>query len=371
MLYIIGFTKKGMELGNEIKNNFDFNARLFQKTSQEMGIGERFFGTLHQWTESAFLNADIILFIGACGIAVRCIAPFLKDKWNDPAVLVMDEGGEFCISLLSGHAGGGNKWCRKIAGIAEACPVVTTATDLREKFSVDVFALENGFYIKECVLAKEVSSSILAGEILPLVFGDEILTEEGKTEILKRREVLLSQGISLFLESEFLKEKKEKDKLGIYAGVRHREFLFEKTLHLIPKSLILGLGCKKGTKETVIKSRVEEFCRKKELCREAFFMAATIDMKKEEPGLLAFAENFGLSLKTYSSEHLSHIQGEFSSSSFVKQVTGVDNVCERSALACAMDQGNGAVLEGKYSGDGVTAAAAVVLGKEIIWDRSM
>ena len=85
-------------------------------------------------------------------------------------------------------------------------------------------------------------------------------------------------------------------------------------------------------------------------------MAATIDMKKEEPGLLAFAENFGLSLKTYSSEHLSHIQGEFSSSSFLKQVTGVDN---------------GAVLEGKYSGDGVTAAAAVVLGKEIIWDRSM
>ena len=117
--------------------------------------------------------------------------------------------------------------------------MVTTATDLREKFSVDVFALENGFYIKECVLAKEVSSSILAGEILPLVFGDEILTEEGKTEILKRREVLLSQGISLFLESEFLKEKKEKDKLGIYAGVRHREFLFEKTLHLIPKSLII------------------------------------------------------------------------------------------------------------------------------------
>ena len=221
MLYIIGFTKKGMELGSKIKNKFDFNARLFQKTSQEMGIGERFFGTLHQWTESAFLNADIILFIGACGIAVRSIAPFLKDKWNDPAVLVMDEGGEFCISLLSGHAGGGNKWCRKIAGIAEACPVVTTATDLREKFSVDVFALDNDFYIKERVLAKEVSSSILAGEILPLVFGDEILTEEGKTEILKRREVLLSQGISLFLESEFLKEKKEKDKLGIYAGLMY------------------------------------------------------------------------------------------------------------------------------------------------------
>lgn len=367
MLYIIGFTQKGLELGNKIKNKFDFGARLFQKTSQKMEIGESVSGTLHQWMESAFLNSDIILFIGACGIAVRSIAPFLKDKWNDPAVLVMDEGGEFCISLLSGHAGGGNRWCRKIAGMAGACPVVTTATDLREKFSVDVFALDNGFYIKECVLAKEVSSSILAGEILPLVFGDEILTEEGKTEILKRREAFLSQGIALFLESDMKNCPKSQGKLGIYVGIRCREFSFEKTLHLIPKSLILGLGCKKGTEEAVIKSRVEEFCRKKELCREAFFMAATIDLKKEEPGLLAFAENFGLSLKTYSSEHLSHIQGEFSGSSFVKQVTGVDNVCERSALACAMDQGNGAVLEGKYSGDGVTAAVAAVLRKEIIW----
>lgn len=361
-----------MKLGNKIKNKLDFPAKLYQKTEQDRGIGEKVSGTLYQWTRDAFLNADMILFIGACGIAVRSIAPFLKDKWKDPAVLVMDEGGNFCISLLGGHAGGGNRWCKKIAELTGACPVITTATDLRELFAVDIFALENDFYIKEHTLAKEVSAAVLAGEILPLVFGDEILTEEGKSEILKRRDDLMPQGIALFLESEFLKEKEHKEKLGIYAGVRRRELPFEKTLHLIPKSLILGLGCKKGTGEMAIRDRVEEFCREKELCNEAFFMAATIDLKKDEPGLLAFAKNSGLFLKTYSREKLSLLPGEFSGSPFVKQVTGVDNVCERSALACAIDQGKeAALLEGKYSGDGVTIAAAVVLRKEIVWDKFM
>ncbi|MDE6905009.1 MAG: cobalamin biosynthesis protein [Lachnospiraceae bacterium] len=372
MLYIIGFTRKGLELGQDIKNKVNGSVRLFQKTGQETEIGEKVIGTLHQWTKDAFLYGDVILFIGACGIAVRSIAPFLQDKWNDPAVLVMDEGGNFCISLLSGHAGGGNAWCEKVAEMVGACAVITTATDVGGMFAVDVFAVENNFYIKEHSLAKEVSAAILAGEKIPMVFGDEIFTKLGKIQLLQKKEDLMEKGVALSLESEFSKENQRKRTLGIYVGVRHRELPFENTLHLIPVSLTLGLGCKKGSGEKVIEERVEEFCHRGKLMREAFFMAATIDLKKEEPGLLAFTENFGLPLASYPSEKLSALQGSFHGSSFVKQVTGVDNVCERSALACALDQGKEAqLLEEKYSGEGVTVAAAIVLREEMKWDRCM
>lgn len=377
MLYIIGFTAKGVELGQKIKGHFNSNARLFRKCSQDIEFGESVDGTLEQWTREAFLNADIILFIGACGIAVRSIAPFLTDKWHDPAVLVMDEGGNHCISLLSGHAGGGNQWCEKIAEIAEATPVITTATDVNGKFAVDVFAKDNLLQIKETDLAKEVSAAVLAGKKIPLVIEEEILTIDGKTELIKVKFDLEKFGILLFTECqlkllESLLGNEISGRLGIYVGVRKREPPFEKTLHLIPKSLILGIGCKKGISGETLSKRVDRFCQERKLMREAFCGVSTIDLKKEEPGLLEFCEKAELPLVTYSPEKLRLLKGNFTASTFVEQTTGVDNVCERSALALALEQGGAAeLLEGKYSGEGVTVAAAMIQKEGLIWDRFM
>ncbi|MCM1258696.1 MAG: cobalamin biosynthesis protein [Roseburia sp.] len=377
MLYIIGFTEKGLGLGQKIKKRFDFNAQLFQKTTQDIELGEKVAGTLEQWTREAFLNADIILFIGACGIAVRSIAPFLTDKWHDPAVLVMDEGGNHCISLLSGHTGGGNQWCEKIAEIVGASPVITTATDVNGMFAVDVFAKDNYLQIKETKLAKEVSAAVLAGEKIPLVIEEEILTINGKIELIKVKLDLDNNGISLFTEGqlkllELQLGKEISGRFGIYVGVRKRELPFEKTLHLIPKSLILGLGCKKGISGETLNKRVDLFCREKNLMREAFCGVSTIDLKKEEPGLLEFCQKAELPLITYSPEKLCLLKGNFTASPFVEQTTGVDNVCERSALTLALEQGGAAeLLEGKYPGEGVTAAAAIMQKEGLIWGRFM
>ena len=91
--------------------------------------------TVHEY----FKTGNIIIFISACGIAVRSIAPFIKNKTTDPCVIVMDELGHYVISLLSGHIGGGNAFTQKIAAITGAVPVITTATDINNKFSIDVF----------------------------------------------------------------------------------------------------------------------------------------------------------------------------------------------------------------------------------------
>lgn len=112
-----------------------------EKYGKEAGI-PAIAPSLPAWTERMFQKMDAILFIGACGIAVRSIAPYVKSKKTDPAVLCMDEQGKFVISLLSGHIGGANELTEEVAAVTGAVPVITTATDVNHKFAVDVFAVK-------------------------------------------------------------------------------------------------------------------------------------------------------------------------------------------------------------------------------------
>ncbi|MBM6685952.1 cobalamin biosynthesis protein CbiG, partial [Faecalicatena contorta] len=105
-----------------------------------------------------------IVFIGAAGIAVRLIAPYIRDKFTDPAVLVLDEGGRFVIPLLSGHVGGANDLARFLARATGAEAVITTATDVNGRFAVDVFAKKCGLVLTDRTKAKDISARILKGE---------------------------------------------------------------------------------------------------------------------------------------------------------------------------------------------------------------
>ena len=116
------------------------------------------------WAGEKFSDSDALIFIGATGIAVRSIAPYVASKKSDPAVLVVDECGKFVISLLSGHLGGANELALKTAEILEAIPVVTTATDLHHRFAVDVFAKKNHLYFTEREAAKQISAAVLDGK---------------------------------------------------------------------------------------------------------------------------------------------------------------------------------------------------------------
>ena len=119
---------------------------------------------LSELTGEWFGKTDALVYFGAAGIAVRCIAPYVRDKFRDPAVLVIDENARFVISLLSGHAGGANRLCRLFAQALDAAPVITTATDGRGLFAVDTYASENGLALSDRALAKEISARLLAGE---------------------------------------------------------------------------------------------------------------------------------------------------------------------------------------------------------------
>ncbi len=288
-------------------------------------------GDLKALVADCFPTADALIFVGACGIAVRAVAPHLAGKAVDPAVLVTDERGEYVISLLSGHIGGANDLARRVAAAIGAVPVITTATDVNGRFSADSWAAERGLYIGDLRAAKRFSAGILCRD-LPLSSDFPL---EGP----------LPPGVFVGSAGD----------LGLAISCRAKH-PFDETLLLIPRILHLGIGCRRGAAAEAIDAAVRSSLEEAGLCPQAVCGAASIDLKRGEPGLIAWARASSLPLGFYSADELNAVPGEYSGSDFVKQTVGVDNVCERAAMR---DAGEGAQLIVKKTGlGGVTIAIA-------------
>ena len=289
-------------------------------------------GNLSALTAELFGRVDALIFVGACGIAVRAIAPHVAAKTTDPAVLVLDERANHVISLLSGHIGGANALCWRLAAALESDAVITTATDVNHRFSVDAWAARQGLVISDMKIAKLYSSAILKRD-LPL-YTD--LPIEGE----------LPSGVYYG------------DTGAIGAAVSYKNVApFNNTLHLTPPVLYLGIGCKRDTPEERIASLVEQVFSEHQLAFPAVAGIASIDVKSNEAGLLSFAAGRNVPISFYNAEELRAAPGEFTASSFVAGTVGVDNVCERSAILAA---GEGArLLVKKTSQNGVTVAVAL------------
>lgn len=297
---------------------------------------------LNDWAREMFAAMDALIFIGATGIAVRAIAPLVQDKFYDPAVLVMDELGQFCIPLLSGHVGGANELAETISQLTGSQAVITTATDVNHKFAVDVFARKNGLKIADRELAKEISAELLTGR--KVGFFTDFLWNGTLPKGLCEGQ-FCDRNIQLTINTDSLKDRSE-------TCSREKDIL-----RLVPPVIILGIGCRKGTPAGQIQSAIHQLLKEQNLHPLSIAAIATIDLKKEEPGLLAAAEALQTPVICYSSEELAAVPGDFAESAFVKQITGVGNVCERAALKAARERGGYLVCH-KTVYDGVTVAAA-------------
>ena len=161
---LISVTKQGRMLSlriAELLKNYEIQRFCFYRHTDENAVS---FQNIAQQTGIIFKEFDALIFLCACGIAVRSIAPYIQSKATDPAVLVIDDKGKFVISLLSGHLGGANALTEKIAELFQAIPVITTATDTGKKFSPDSFAIANDLILTDLNSAKEIASAVLNGE---------------------------------------------------------------------------------------------------------------------------------------------------------------------------------------------------------------
>lgn len=294
-------------------------------------------------------SCDAIIFVGATGIAVRAIAPFICGKAVDPAVLVIDEAGRYVISLLSGHLGGANVLARTAASLIEAEPIITTATDAESAFAVDTFAKENGFLLTDLRKAKEVSAKVLRGEKLR-IYSDIPMERLVQRPARHEAELVPAQDIDradivISYRTHILKPAENSSQA---IGLR-----------LIAKRVHVGLGARKGVTQAEVAAAVATCLEDAGIDPRAVVALASIDLKKQEAGILAYSYESGVPFVTYTAEELRTVEGAFAGSSFVQSVTGVANVCERAAAYAAGRSGHAEVLVHKTIHGNVTTAVAV------------
>lgn len=346
---IISFTDRGSQLCRRL-------VRVLEKEWDCTGyVPERFLNprgedgnvkcrdqSLKEWTRDMFQDQRAMVFVGAAGIAVRAIAPFIRDKMEDPPVLVVDEAGSFVVPILSGHVGGANQLAQQISCLAGAVPVITTATDVNHCFAVDVFAAGNRLLITDREEARGISADLLEGR--PVGFFSDFRCSakmpEGLVPYICRRNVWITVRDSSAWNDRCRAAGRED-------GDAH-------VLRLVPKAVTAGIGCRRGVEFDVLRREVEDCFQRNGIDLAAVKTLATIDIKRDEPALNRLAETFGWETVYYSAVELSAVKGHFRESDFVKQTVGVGNVCERASLAHG-----GCPVFGREAGHGVTVAASL------------
>lgn len=264
--------------------------------------------SLNEWAGARFADCGALVFVSACGIAVRAIAPFVRSKAEDPAVVVLDEAGENVVSLLSGHLGGANELAKEIAAAVGGRAVITTATDVRGVTAVDSWAVANGCAVENVHAVKEISSAALAGREIGVAVTEELQPAPWPV-----------------------------------------------TLWLRPRVLTLGVGCKRGVEFQALAEAAAEFLEESGVSPLSLAAVASIDIKKDEAAIIKLAEKYKVPFVTYGAGALNGARGRFSYSERVERETGVGCVCERAAVLAAE---GGVLMRGKTIYPGVTLALA-------------
>ncbi|MBQ9537249.1 MAG: cobalamin biosynthesis protein [Desulfovibrionaceae bacterium] len=225
------------------------------------------------------------IFFGACGIAVRTIAPTLQDKWQDKPVIVVDPTGQYVISLLAGHWGGGNSLSKHIASLLKATPIITTASDAFRQQALDL-------------LIQKANLQILDADCIPKI--QAILIEGGRIKIYDPLHFLgdISNCVPCSLA-----ELKATSAPRIAISY-HKLPKLPHLLRLVPKCLALGLGFCKHTSSLELALALEKTFEQYGIYQEALFAIASITQKTTSTALLHLASHLHLPIYAYSAEDL-------------------------------------------------------------------
>lgn len=266
-----------------------------------------------------FNEYDGHIFIMATGIVIRKISSLIKSKDIDPAVLVIDEGKKFVISLLSGHIGGANELAYEVARTCSLLPIITTSSDVTGKIAIDTLSQKLNCEMESLTKAKDLTSLIVDNKKVEILLPNNV----------KMKEINNSSGVVI------ASNKKNIDIMRLY-----------------PKNLIIGIGCRRGTLKEEITLALEEVMNKHNLAYESIKKIATVDIKADEEGIILLAQELKKELIIVSREEIKKVEQRFKGSEFVKSQIGVTCVSEPCALLASNK--NGEFLEQKYIHKGIT-----------------
>lgn len=370
---IISFTNEGINLSKHIYTCVTdiYDVRLFTKYSghekeiasadnqgekktdsmMDSVVIETVEESISDWTLDMQNQKEPIIFIGAMGIAVRSIADGIKDKLTDAPVIVIDEKGRFVIPVVAGHVGGANELANVLAQEIGAIPVITTATDIEGAFSVDVWARENNLAIMNREGIVKVSTKALEGK--PVRICIENYPSEDESDCVTNGSDISDYDDTKKNRSIDEKRTVLENKIDVIVTT---DIKVSNTgsLILCPKRYALGIGCRRGTDSTKLSMFVREILSENDIDTRLIGAIGSIDIKKDEQAIIDLSQELSLPFITFTAELLQRASGNFEESSFVKEKTGVGNVCERAAMLLCNNRGK--VVISKTAQDGMTLA---------------
>jgi len=326
---IITLTIGGMELAVRIKEHFS-EAVLHLPEKFKRPDCELIQGTFSDYVGAILGRYDVLVFIMASGIVVRSIAPYLKSKTEDPAVLVLDEKGKFVISLVSGHIGGANKAAVELASAIGAQPVITTSSDVNDLVAVDTLAEALDCAIDDMNRAKEISALLVNRKNVAVVSDFAFDLPEGFTN-----DPDAADGIIFVTNKNIINPGKP-------------------YVRLVPRNIVIGIGCRKGTESPDIINMIIRMLDKTGINKQSIKCFASIDIKEREQGMLDAVEYFKKQIRFFSKEDIKLVENLFASSEFVRSKTGVGAVAEPCAFL-ASDR-SGRMILNKAKESGITVA---------------
>lgn len=323
---IISVTNHGAVLGNKLSDSLvalNHKVTVFAKKGRNP-LQAVSYESLSALTREIFAHYEGLIFIMATGIVVRVIAPFVKDKRIDPAVVVMDEQGTFAISLLAGHIGGGNELATLIGHTMGARPVITTATDVSGKPAVDVLAVKLNRNIEPFSQLKLLNGALVNGDKVVFFIDKTLDNQEFYRERAKEVGVELRDLNCLTTTP-----------CDAAVLITDQTMALEKLhLYVRPMELAVGIGCRRGTTAEEIMTALKDACYQIGASTQQIRIIGSTVVKQDEAGLLAVIEDLAVPSVFFNNEELQQCidDNELEVSSFVKKQIGVGNVCAAAAI---------------------------------------
>lgn len=338
-------TPNGLRLSRRLQQRWP-SAVVFcsrRLSTHKRAVRAKVFDGLPEALAEHFHHFRAHIFIMATGIVVRSIAPQVRHKTVDPAVVVVDDRGRFAISLISGHISGANMLAHQTAVCLDATPVITTATDINNKPAIDVLAVDRGLKIENPEGIKAVNMALLTDEPLRLHDPDGWLQQ------------LLPNAVAFHADpSTGVSASENPSRPGVWINDTICDF-GPHILVLRPPSLVAGIGCNRNTSREEIRDLLYQILEQFGLACASLCSLASIDLKADEEGLCALAATIDLPLHFFTSQELARVEDIQTPSATVFKHVGVPSVCEAAAILASR---NGRLIVPKHSTKNVTVAIA-------------
>ncbi|RAT96846.1 cobalt-precorrin 5A hydrolase [Brevibacillus sp. Leaf182] len=326
---IVAITKHGVEMARDLAQKFPgtdlYYMSKFERGDEDARGIQLFSNSVRMLFPALWPAYKGLIIIISLGAVIRMIAPLLEDKKKDPGVVVVDDRGENVISVLSGHLGGANELAREVAAVMDARPIITTASDVQKTIPVDLFGRRFGWEWDSAEKLTPVSASVVNEERVA------VINESGERDWWMH-DTPMPPSIKEY--ATIAEAKADQPQAALVVSHRlltpEEQSILDNGVLYRPKVIVLGMGCNRGTSAEEIEAVIKETLDELQFSIKSVKALATIELKKDEAGLIAVCEKYGWPFVWYSPEELNQVEISDPSDTVFK-FTGAYGVSEPAA----------------------------------------